>query len=345
VPRELGTADSRGIERQKALLDRGRLVEIARHDLFLTLDLGEALVLDADSRVVCQHGQELEIVGSEFPSQHSRVDIDQTDDTLLGLERHGHHRTDVLLADALCRLEGLVERRVPHEYRRLVVDHAVADTSADPEALSVNRARDELSLLDRHQHAALGAHRLVGEIEDHAKELVDRPVTRQLAARLQEGGNRGVSYQASAGPGRWLGLVQGRSDRRDPLLAGEHVLEASHDRVGRRAVIGAGEELDALLSRLLVRIVDQQHQVPGGDLVSRAHPSRSLDPDAIEKRTVLALEIADRPALGVLLEDQVVAREARVARESEIVVVGPTQGEPAAIERYGAGRSLPLADL
>ena len=89
-------------------------------------DFGQARVLDANGRHVGHHREQAQIVLGEFAQHERRIHVDQADDALLGLQRHGHHGVDLLLDDAHAALESVVELGVAHQDGALLLEHAVA---------------------------------------------------------------------------------------------------------------------------------------------------------------------------------------------------------------------------
>ena len=103
---------------QKALLNFGRLFEVARHQLPRLFHFGEARLFDADGGDIRHHGQQVQIVFGEFAQQGRRIDINDADDLLARLQRHGHQGADVLLDDAAALAERVVDGSVAHQHRK-----------------------------------------------------------------------------------------------------------------------------------------------------------------------------------------------------------------------------------
>ncbi len=143
-----------------------------RHQPFLVLYFGQASVLDADGGDVGHHGEQIEIVLGEDARERRRVYVDQPDDAVFGLQRRGHERPDALPHDALALLESVVEHGIAHQHRIMGIEHAVAHGGADAKRAAFGRPHNQLAIrFLRHENAALGTHRLDGEIEDHLEQL------------------------------------------------------------------------------------------------------------------------------------------------------------------------------
>ena len=84
--REIGAGNFGGFVGQHAALNFGGLGEVALHDALGLFDFGEAGVLDADGGHVGHDGEQAEIVLGEFAQNEGRVQIDEADDAVLGLQ-------------------------------------------------------------------------------------------------------------------------------------------------------------------------------------------------------------------------------------------------------------------
>ena len=210
--REIGAGHVGGVFGQHAALNLGGLGEVALHDALGLFDFGEAGVLDADGGDVGHHGEQVEIVLGEFAQNEGRIDVDEADDAVLGLQRDGHHGVDLLLHDAHAALEGVVELGVAHQHRRSLFEHAVADGGADAEAIALVGARHQFVAFEQQEHAALGADGLNGEVENHLEKFVERPILAQFLAGADQrlhGAPRPWGRRARRPWSGWRGRLRG----------------------------------------------------------------------------------------------------------------------------------------
>ncbi len=75
---------------------------------------------------VGHHREQAQVVLGEFAQNERRIHVDQPDDAVLGLQRHRHHGVDLLLHDAHAALESVVQLRIAHQDRDLLLQHAIA---------------------------------------------------------------------------------------------------------------------------------------------------------------------------------------------------------------------------
>ena len=127
------------LHRQQAALDFGGLLQLLGVHALGLLHFGQARVFDADGRHVRHHGEQAQIVLGEFLDEVRRVQIDQPDDAIVGLQRDRQHAANLLLHDAHAVGERLVQAGVAHQQRRFFLDHAVAHRVADAEAFAQRR--------------------------------------------------------------------------------------------------------------------------------------------------------------------------------------------------------------
>ena len=121
VPGHIESADGRRHGRQKALLDFGGLLEIARHQLPRLFHFGEARLLDPDGGDIRHHRQQVQIVFRELAQQGRRIDIDDADDLVARLQRNRHQGADILFDDAAALAERVVDGRVAHQHGEAAV--------------------------------------------------------------------------------------------------------------------------------------------------------------------------------------------------------------------------------
>ena len=290
-------------------------------------DLGEARVLDADGGDVGHHGEQAEIVLGEFAQNEGRVQVDQADDAVLGLQGGGHHGVDLLFHDAHAALEGVVELGVAHQDGGALFEDAVADGGADAEAIALVGRGDELVAFEDHEHAALRVDGLYGEVEHHGEELVERAVVAEFLAgadqRLHGGGGLGAAALDRHG------------------LVGEGALEAGDDGGGGGGTGLAFEDDDSGGVGGIGGVDDDE--VAGGDAVAGFENQARLEGDVVDEGAVLAAEVLHGPFFAVGFEGEVLAGEAGVFGKAEFGGTGAADGQAAAGERNGF--HLPIRTL
>jgi len=140
-------------------------------------------MFDPDGRHIGHDGEQVEVVLAEFVHEVRRVQIDETDHAVVGLQRHGDHAANLLLHDAHLLGEIFVQPGVAHQQRCLVLDDPIAHRAADSKSLAACGPDHQLLSFERHEHAARRAHGLDGEIHDQVEQLGERQVAGQFASR------------------------------------------------------------------------------------------------------------------------------------------------------------------
>ena len=298
-------------------MDLGGLLELAGHELFGLLDFGEAVALDANGGYVGHDGEQVEIVAGELAGELRRIDVDEADHLVVGLERNCHEGAHAMLDDAEALAEGLIHGDIANHHGGLGVEHAVAHGATDTEAFALGCLRDELSLLERHEDAAARTDRLGGQIEDHGEQFGERAAGGQFASGAEKGRN------GAAPLGRERGLVFG--------LALQEVFERGADGLLR----GTGEngpfEEDGLVGVDLGGVVHQD-DAAGDDAVPGVQAHRAGHSGAVEKGAVLAAEVAEYPDVAVALDGHVLARKADIIGKAEFVGAGTAEREALALQ-------------
>ena len=70
-------------------------------------------------------------IAREFADQVRRIDVDQADNAVVGLEGHGDHAADFLLHDAHVLAQSLIELRVANQQRFFLAQHTLANGGRD----------------------------------------------------------------------------------------------------------------------------------------------------------------------------------------------------------------------
>ena len=166
---------------QEAALDVRGLLQIALHDAFLVLDFSQARMLNAHSGGVGHHREQVEIVFGKDAGQSGRVHVDEPDDPLLSLQRHGHERPNPLLDDALPQAERVVKLDIADQNGIARLEHTVTHRRTNAKCIAARRLHLELAVAFRgHENSALGANSLDGEVQDNAKQVGQGAVLRQF---------------------------------------------------------------------------------------------------------------------------------------------------------------------
>ena len=217
-------------------------------------------------------------------------------------KRYRHQRADPLLDDT----EAGHETRRPAGTLRtstdvFIVEHAVADGAADAKSFARAARMIRRSLFERHEYAALGPHGFDREIQDKAKEFVQRAVSGKLTA----GSNQRAHLDRARGHGLLLGVLarQHAFQAGDDRGSGDFRFVLKHHNAGRLAALNG--------------IVEDHREVPGRDPIARPQPQFAAEPDPVDQGAVLAVQILDRPVASFALQHQVLARRTRVVGETE----------------------------
>ncbi len=169
-------------------------------------------VLDPYGRHVRHHGEQAEIVLGELLDEVRRVQIDEPDDAIVGLQRDGQHAANLLLHDAHAIGERLIQAGVAHQQRGFLLDDAVAHRVADAKTFAQRRLHHQFLAFQRHQHATRGAHGFHREIHDELEKLRQRHVPGQFASGANERAHLRTTFNL--------------------LLLAEYAFEAGGDRGG-----------------------------------------------------------------------------------------------------------------
>ena len=315
---------------QQALLDQRGLLHLLGHGALGFLDLVETDVLDANGGDVGHDREQIEILARKLADQVRRVEIDQPDDAVVGLQGNRDHAADFLLDDAHLAFEALVELGVANQQGLLLLKHAVANGGGDFETFAAGGAHVQLLALQGHQHAASSHHRFHGKIHDDLKKLPQRAVLRKLSARANQGAHLRVALHDG-------GLIQ------VGCLGADHGLEIGDDggRGSRKAVFifdkydGLGNETGD--------VGEFDDEVPRGDAVPGAERRGSFQTAAVQQRAVLAAEILDAPVQAGAGKRHVLARESRVVGIAQLAVAGAAQHDAIAIQGNRDGLALQIA--
>src|ERR1019366_7837434 len=301
--RQIGARNVGGRFGQHAPLNLRRLRELARHDALRLFHLRQARVLDADGRDVGHHGEQAQIVLGEFAQDEGRVQVDQADDAVLGLQGHRHHGVHFLLHDAHAALEGVVQLGVAHQNRRALFEDAIAHGGADAEAISLVGAGDESVALQNHEHAALRVDRLDGQVQDHGEELVERPVLGEFLTR--------VDQRLHGGRRVWAAALDGHA------LVGERARQAG-DYGGGGGRTDLAFEDDHVGGR--VRRVGGEHdyQMAGGHAVAGFENQSGLEGNVVDEVAVLTAQVLHRPLVAFGVEREVLAGESGIFGKAKL---------------------------
>ena len=158
-------------------------------------------MLDADGGDVGHHGEQVEIVFRELAKDGGRIDIDDADDFLARLQRHGNQAADVLFDDALALAQSFIVGGVADQHGRAGIDHAIADGSGDTETFAAISLRDKLAVFERQKNAAVAFDRVDGEFENEAEKFRQRTVAGEFIAGADECGH--LRGSESLAPGRF----------------------------------------------------------------------------------------------------------------------------------------------
>ncbi len=275
---------------EEAPLDFGGLGHFLGQEALGGFDFGEAGVFDADGGDVGHDGEEAEILLGEFVNEVGTVEIDEANDTVVGLEGDGQHAADLLFDDAHAFLEHFVEPGIADEEGIFLSQDTLANGGADEEALAAGGANDQLLAFESHEDAAGGADGVDGKIHDQGEEFGEGAVAGELAAGADEGVDLRTGFEAR---GVFRVVLEDAGETGDDgaiAARGGFLGFDEEDGVGGG---GGGAELD--------------DEVAGGDAVAGAEEMGGVDALAVDEGAVLAAEVADDPGIAGGFEGEVLA--------------------------------------
>src|SRR5215469_9484723 len=129
-------------------------------------------MFDSDGGDVRHHGQQIQIFLGELVHEVRRVEIDEPDDTVVGLQWNRQHAANLLLHDAHALGESLIEAGVANQQRRLLVDHPIAHHAADAESFAACGTHHQLVTFHGHQYTACSADGVDRKIHDEVEKVV-----------------------------------------------------------------------------------------------------------------------------------------------------------------------------
>ncbi len=98
---EIGAAgEGRKGAGQHGALDHRGVLHLARPQTLGLLHLGQARIFDSHGRHTGHHGEQAQILAVELLDFGQGIEVEQADDTVPGLQRHGHQTPDLGLEDA-----------------------------------------------------------------------------------------------------------------------------------------------------------------------------------------------------------------------------------------------------
>ena len=240
---------------------------------------------------------------------------------------HRHHGVDFLLHDAHAALEGVVELGVADEDGGLSLRTRSRTAVLMRKPSPLWALRDELVAFEDHEHAALGADGLDGEVEHHREKLVERAVVGEFLAGADEGLHGGGGLGSAALDGH--GLVR------------EGTLEAGDDGGGSgRAGLAFEDDHSGGVGG--VGGVDD-HEVAGGDAIAGFENQARLEGDVVDEGAVFAAQVLHGPFFAVRFEGEVLAGKAGVFGKAQLGGAGAADGQAASGERNGF--HLPIRTL
>jgi hypothetical protein len=282
------------------------------------LHFDEPCLLDADRGDVRHDRQHAEIFFGEFVNQVRGVEINQSDDAVLGLQRSRQHAADVLLQDAHSGRERLVGQRIANQQRAPLADDQVAHQRADAKARALDGARPQLSALERHEDPARGADRFHRQVQNQVEQLLERHVAGQFAPRSDQRLHMLRAWRlASAQQTAETSLHGGRDRRRRPILDEHHwvVLNLEHHR-----------------------------QLPELHAVTSAKRTPSLDANSIDECSVGAAQVVHHPIGVFAFEHGMLARKSGDARIAQLVRFSAAQPVTVALQHDGRDFSVRSVD-
>ena len=313
VARQVNARHIRSLGGQQPALDFGRLRQVLGQQSLGRFHLSQTCVLDADGGNVRHHGQDVEIFFGEFMHEMRRVQIDQSDHAIIGLERHRQHAADLLLHNAHALGKGLVQPGVAHQQRRFLIDHAIAHHAADAKSFAPRSAHHQVVAFDSHQNAARRTHRIDRKIHDQLEQIVQRHVAREFPARTDQRLHRGAAL--------------------DFFLVAEQTFQAGGDGCGNRRAGSVRFHKDHRIGRGSSQLLGEfQRQVAGRDTIARSQRARRFNPDTVDEGAVLAVQVLHRPGIPASLQHHVLTGKARVVRVAQLIRAGTPQGVTFAIQ-------------
>ena len=171
---------------KQPLLDFGGLRELARQNALGLFHFGQAHVLDAGSGDVGHNREQVQIFVREGVNEVRRIEINEPNHAVFGLQRDRHHAANLLLHDAHALHERAVVADIADQERPLLGHHLIAYAVADAEPLALGRANHQFLTLQSHQDAAGRADGFDGQVHDELKQFGQGKVLHQLTASVHQ---------------------------------------------------------------------------------------------------------------------------------------------------------------
>ena len=136
----MAAGEGRKAAGQHGALDHGGVLHLAGPQTLGLLHLGQARIFDSHGRHAGHDGEQAQILAGELLDDARGIQVEQADDTVLGLQRHGHHTPDLALDDAGVEGEGRIGQGVAHQHGALFAHYQIAHVRADAEPLAFGGA-------------------------------------------------------------------------------------------------------------------------------------------------------------------------------------------------------------
>ena len=94
-------------------------------------------MLNANGGDVRHDGQQIQIFAAEISHNRAVININQPNDTVAGLQRHGDHAAHAMHDDAVLLAQGMVHLGVTDDDGSAALDHAVSHGRRDRKAITL----------------------------------------------------------------------------------------------------------------------------------------------------------------------------------------------------------------